>query len=128
MKKLILCWFIFLINDLAIANSPVIVENLLDAIALSESSDNDILVIFTADWCKYCQVMKKDLDDLNKEPELDNIIICYVNIDANSELKQEYKVSTIPDYMILRNKIEIKRARGYNGKSRFLQWLKKHDR
>lgn len=124
-KLFIVLCFIFLFPNLNIASDPVVVNDLLDAIALSDESEKDVLVIFTADWCKYCGIMKNDLKELSKE--LDNKIICYVDIDKDQDLKKEYSVDLIPDYFILRKRIEINRKKGYRNKQQFIQWLNKND-
>jgi thioredoxin-related protein len=112
-------------SSVACAEDAVYSTNLLDSIALSESSDKDILVIFTASWCKYCSIMKKDLEE--DQGLLDNKIVCYVDFDSNPDLVKTYRVKTIPDYFILKNKIEIKRKVGYTGKNNFVKWFK-HDK
>lgn len=106
------------------SESPEFVYDMVDAIALSENNNKDILVIFTADWCKYCQVMKQDIND---DPQIvSNLIVCYINIDEvqHKNTIKEFKVKTIPDYCIIRKKIEIKRSKGYTTKNKFIQWLK----
>jgi thioredoxin 1 len=102
---------------------PVFVNDMLDAIALSENNNKDILVIFTADWCKYCQIMKKDIEQDQKI--VSDKIVCYIDIDNhnNKDIIKQYKVKTIPDYCILRKRIEIKRTRGYTTKDKFIKWI-----
>ena len=100
---------------------PVFTDNLLDAIALSESSEKDILVIFSADWCKFCKILE---NDIVKNPKIvENLIICTINVDYNSDLVKTYNVGNIPDYFILHNKIEIKRRVGYKNKQDLIKWI-----
>jgi thioredoxin-related protein len=124
--KINLIKLLFVLNTLyssiSYAENVVYSTDLLDSMALSESSDKDILVIFTAPWCKYCSIMKKDLQE--DQGLLDNKIVCYIDFNNNPDLVKTYRVKTIPDYFILKNKVEIKRRVGYTDKSNFIKWLK----
>ncbi len=123
MKKiLLLSILVFQSICYGVSDDYIITTKLVDAIALSEELNKEVLVIFTANWCDYCNQMKKDLEYCQ---ELEGMILCFVNIDKNPELKQEYKVRSIPDYFLLKDKIEIKRQKGYYGKKDFLKWLSK---
>jgi|APGre2960657404_1045060.scaffolds.fasta_scaffold59797_2 thioredoxin-related protein len=123
MKKiLLLSILVFQSICYGVSDDYIITTKLVDAIALSEELNKEVLVIFTANWCDYCNQMKKDLEYCQ---ELEGMIVCFVNIDKNPELKQEYKVRSIPDYFLLKDKIEIKRQKGYYGKKDFLKWLSK---
>jgi thioredoxin-related protein len=123
MKKILL-FSILVLQSICYGTNDdyVITTNLVDAIALSEQSNQKILVIFTANWCEYCNEMKNDLQNCQ---ELQGMIVCFVNIDKYPELKQEYRVRSIPDYFILKNKMEIKRQKGYRDKKEFIRWLNK---
>lgn len=123
MKKIFLLCVIFLQSICyAMNNEGIITYDLIDAIAISEKSNKEILVIFTADWCEYCNIMKQDLLECS---EIKNKIICYINIDKNPSLKKQYNVRSIPDYFLLKDKLEIKRQKGYHGKKEFIKWLNK---
>lgn len=120
MKYILLIFLLFLSNAIA-GEPPVFVDDMIDAIALSEKSDKEILVVFTANWCKQCQIMKKDIQE--DQEILSDKIVCYLNLDTNKELAKQYKVKLIPDYCLLRKRIQIKRAVGYTSKERFVKWL-----
>ena len=109
-----LCWFVS-------AEPPVYMSSLVDSVALSETSDKEILVVFTADWCKYCSIMKKDI--AQTPSVVDNKIVCYVDYDENTDLVKEYRVKLIPDYFILKKRIETKRKVGYTNFGNFIRWL-----
>ncbi len=103
-------------------NQVIIVDHFLDAIALSEETEKPILVIFTGDNCKFCDIMKNDLSKHSKI--LDGYVLCYIDY-SNTELVNEYKVKLIPDYFVLDDKIEIKRKVGYKNIEDFKIWLSK---
>ena len=101
------------------AEPPVYMSSLVDSVALSETSHKEILVVFTADWCKYCSIMKQDISKTPKVVE--DKIVCYVDYDTNTDLVKEYKVKLIPDYFILKNRMEIRRKVGYTNLGNFIQ-------
>jgi thioredoxin-related protein len=94
---------------------------MVDALALSENTNKQILVVFTADWCKQCQIMKKDITD--NPGMVSDTIVCYLNLDSNQALAKEYNVKFIPDYCILRKTIQVRRQRGYTTKEKFIKWF-----
>jgi len=103
------------------AEPPIFVNDMVDALALSENTNKQILVVFTADWCKQCQIMKKDIAD---NPDMvSDTIVCYLNIDFNQGLAKEYDIKFIPDYCILRKKIQIRRQSGYTTRAKFIKWF-----
>jgi thioredoxin 1 len=123
LKTIVLTALILLIQPIALGNdAPVYVDNLINALAESQSSGKDILVIFTADWCGVCKVMKNDL--VNNPSVIKNKIVCYIDYDKNKDLIKEYRVNIIPDYLIIRNSIEIKRKIKYTNLEAFKIWIK----
>ena len=92
-----------------------------DAFVLSQETGQDVLLIFTASWCDACNAMHNDLN--NNLDLLQNKIISYVDYDKRSDMVKEYKVRLIPDYMVYRNSLEIKRKVGYNSFIVFKKWL-----
>lgn len=114
--------FCILSSSIALCEDTIYLDSLIDAVALSESSKKDILIVFTADWCKYCNKFKKEMRD---DSSLKDKIVCYVDYDSNNDIIKEYRVSTIPDFILLRNKVEVKRKVGYNNKQEFIKWIQK---
>lgn len=122
MKSTLLALSIILFSSTIIGGEPpVFVHDMVDAIALSENSNKQILVVFTASWCKQCGVMKKDISD---NPQMvSDTIVCYLDFDSNKELVKEYQVKFIPDYCIIRKRIQIRRNKGYTTKEKFIKWF-----
>jgi protein disulfide-isomerase len=121
--KLILSSIVVLLLSSTIfaAEPPIFVYDMVDALALSENTNKQILVVFTADWCKQCQIMKKDIED--NQNMVSDTIVCYLNIDFNQDLAKEYNIKFIPDYCILRKKIQIRRQSGYTTRAKFIKWF-----
>lgn len=116
-----LIFFIITLSNTGLCDSFYIYDSLEDAVIISQNTKQPILVVFTADWCKFCNVMKKDIE--NNIADFDDYIICYVNSEKRSDLAKEYRVKTIPDYFVLNNNIEIKRKVGYSNYMNLTQWL-----
>lgn len=114
-------FFIITLSNTGLCDSFYIYDSLEDAVLISQDTKQPILVVFTADWCKFCNVMKKDIDHNIKD--FDNYIICYVDTEKRPDLTKEYQVKTIPDYFILNNNIETKRKVGYSTYKNLTQWL-----
>ena len=47
------------------ANPPIYVDGLEDAVALQKNIEHDILLIFSSDKCTYCNILKKELSEMN---------------------------------------------------------------
>ena len=89
-----------------------------------DTSNQKVLIIFSADWCAYCQKVK---DDINHDPEISEIIKDYeviiVDFDRDKELVEGYKVKSLPT-IIKRYKGQTSTKIGYNGPKDLLNFLK----
>jgi thioredoxin 1 len=76
---------------------------------------------FWAPWCNPCKMMNPILDEIEKEYKIE---IERVNADESLEMVKDYKVTSIPTYIVLDNsKNEIKRIVGAMPKFRFVNEL-----
>lgn len=124
MKKTILYATIILFSIInSVCFSYTQVPSLEDAYAESQNTGQAIVVIFGADWCKFCKNLDRDIKD--NTDILDDYIYVYVNIDDRTDLKTEYKVKTIPHCIVLENNIETKKKIGYKGITDFRNWINK---
>lgn len=122
-KKLFYLIFFVLYSSLPIcAAPPIFLNNPNDAFALAEDLKIDVFLLFTADWCASCNILKNDIH--RSLDNFENIIFCYVDYDKHKDMAKQYDVKILPDYRIYRNKIEIKKKIGYNNKTELLQWIK----
>ena len=94
---------------------PVFLENYEDAVA---TQGKKVLVIFGADWCGYCNLLKRDLKDMS----LDGYVVCIVNIDDRPDLNKSNRVSLLPTSVVIKDGKEIGRKQGYN-KDQYKNWL-----
>lgn len=64
-----------------------------EALEAAQETDNNILLFFHATWCPSCRALDSELtSNLAEIPE--NLTIFKVNYDAETELKQQYGVTT----------------------------------
>lgn len=121
MKKILVIILNLILVPSIFAEPPIFVDKFSDAKVIAEEQHKDLLLVFSADWCGACKKMKKDLD---LSPNIiDDMIVCYIITDNNRLLAKQYKVKTIPDYLVIRDNTTIKRQNGYNNIAEFSNWL-----
>lgn len=92
-------------------------EELEDFIWESYENNKITVIYFGAVWCGPCQKLKERLES---EEEMDNLNVCYVDIDEdnNIEINDKYNVKSLPTQIFISLKgdqiIENKRIIGYD--------------
>lgn len=123
MRTIIAVFLALVMNMSLIAKEGFILNSIDEAKILSRTTERPILLIFGAEYCSYCVSLKQNILNLNLSPEIDQYIICYIDIKIHTDLKKQYSVSTIPDSRIIINNQETKSVIGYNQK-KYRNWLK----
>ena len=82
-----------------------------------------VLVDFNAVWCPPCQALHPILEEIADEGG--DFKIVAVDIDEESELAENYNVSSIPCLMVFKDGVEIERKTGLQPKKRILKMLGK---
>lgn len=89
----------------------------------------DVLLVFTAEWCKPCQRFK---EDLAADPTLvGNYTVDMFDLDAAKDIAQDFDVETVPTFIVVKVDEDsvikktnvVKRHAGYTGPVRFKRWL-----
>lgn len=88
---------------------------------IEETSKQDTIVKFYADWCGPCKMMAPIFEEVSNEVE--NITFFEINIDDNKELAIELGVKSIPTLILFKNG-EIKKNSGYIPKHNLLDFIK----
>jgi len=66
------------------------------------SSDKPVIVDFWAPWCGPCKAIAPILEELASEMG-DDVRICKVNVDNNSEIASKYEIRAIPTLLVFKN-------------------------
>ena len=117
-----LLFFIAISITVASANDNFILNSIEETKRLSKLTNKPALIIFGADYCKFCTELKSAIFVEPLKSATDKYIICYLDLDENPELKQEYDISIIPDSRIIKNNKQISGIKGYTA-SNYLKWL-----
>lgn len=104
-------------------------KNIDDAKSKSRELKKDILVIFGADWCSYCQKLKDEtLTDGPVNVAMTQFIVLYINIDEEPRLSTELlgRRISVPQYIVMDSDSKIKnKGSGFKRPDEFIMWLVK---
>ena len=85
-----------------------------------DNHDNLILLYFGATWCEPCAKLKKRLDSDEINQTMPNIVVCYINIDieSNAEICEHYNITILPTQIFIKLNDEtvnvLNRVDGYD--------------
>lgn len=83
------------------------------------------LIIFSADWCKYCQIAKQDMNNHHKLSEvIKNYDIVNLDFDVDKDIVRGYNIKSIPAFVVFEGGKEKGRLQGYKGPNSLLLLLK----
>ena len=117
----ILLFTLFFLNpNTGLADEPVVIRDIEIAKKTAEETDTKLLLVFGADWCKYCIFLEKDL--MRNIEEIEGYTVCYVDFDTQKDLVRKYGVSSIPKSVVL-NGDSIKTKVGYRNFDNYKLWL-----
>lgn len=92
------------------------------ALILSREQDIPILLVFTSDWCAFCEKLKTEVIE---DGSLDKTIICIIDIEKNKELSKDFNIKSLPTSVIIRESEQIDRKIGYKNKEDYINWVNK---
>lgn len=88
--------------------------------------DKPVLIDFNAKWCPPCRRMAPYLEKLTAELAGD-IKIIPIDVDANKEPANAYKIETLPTLLLFKNKEIIWQHSGYISEADLREIIKKHN-
>lgn len=90
-----------------------------------ENSTEKTLVIFSAKWCKFCQMAKQDIEeDIQLSEAIKSYTIVDVDFDVDKDLVNGYNIKSIPAFVTFQGGKETGRLVGYKSKKHLLNFLK----
>lgn len=82
------------------------------------------LIVFSADWCPSCIILKNFIENNPEEIKYDYQII---DIDKHKDIKRKFNITKIPTSIIIsENGKEISRLIGYNSTT-YKNWLERYE-
>lgn len=81
-------------------------------------SDKPVLVDFYADWCGPCKMMAPVIDEIAEEKA--DVKVGKLNIDEQMEIARQYRVMSIPTFIVFKNGEAVGRDMGAKPKSDIL--------
>lgn len=92
---------------------------------MSQESNRRILVMFTAEWCSWCQKMKNEtLHDPGVQTAMQNYIFLMIDTDKDSSVSSKFGVRGLPTFVITDStEAKLRVASGYQDKDKFIQFL-----
>lgn len=84
----------------------------------TREAERKVILVFGAEWCPHCVVLKGHLKDAN----LDGYLVCLVDVDAHRGAMKEYGVRSLPTCVLLDGGKEAARIKGFD-KAKFDRWL-----
>ena len=121
MFKFILLFLFSIISVISYGDS-FILYSVSEATALSEKTKQPILLIFGSENCIYCKSLEQDLTNGQLTKAIDPYIICYLDLNKDAKLKEDYKINIVPDSRIIDKNIQKTKIVGYN-KENYIKWL-----
>lgn len=80
-----------------------------------------VVIDFWAPWCGPCRMMSPIFEELSSE--MNTLKFCKINVDENSDLATNYRVTGIPFFVLMKDGKILKTRTGGCSKNDMKSWL-----
>ena len=84
-------------------------------------SEQVVLLDFYATWCGPCRIVGPIIDEIAEENE--NIRVCKVDVDEQTELASQFQVYSIPTLVVMKDGKVLTQSTGAKSKAQILDML-----
>lgn len=85
-------------------------------------SSKPVLIDFYANWCMPCKMLAPVIEEIASEVQ--DVKICKVNVDEQSELAQQFQIMSIPTLVVMKNGKVVNKSMGARPKRDILNMLR----
>lgn len=78
------------------------------------------ILYFTADWCNPCKRTRPVAEELVREGLMD---INFIDVDTEIDMAKNFKILSIPTFILIKDSKEIKRMNGAKTKEQLLEFI-----
>jgi thioredoxin-related protein len=118
--KYILCLLLAFSVSNVYATENIYIDDVEVAQEYAKETNTKLLLVFSADWCKYC-VFLKDAIYNNINTIESEYTVCIVDYDNNRNLANKYRVTSLPQSVVVDN--TIKKKVGFSSFTNYRKWL-----
>lgn len=87
--------------------------------------DNKLVFVdFYADWCGPCKMMAPIVEQFDGEMK-NEVKVCKINIDENMDIAQEYRITSIPTLILIKDGKVVDMAIGYRSLANLHEMVEK---